>query len=211
MSEKYINSKMEFYTPEIIILALYIILYCIASSINKDFLYGGLLLGILSFIFFVIEHKTELILDKVNNSIVVRTKMLFFNKYMIKEHFALSDISSADILTITTYDSKTKRNQNTYKLRITKKDGSSFTPFGNWSDNNYEKYKKMADKINHIDDMQEPLTTLSKNSFFFRLCFGIPLGFLYFLLGFGIIFPKEMEPIIYNTLNILFSLKGYHQ
>ena len=211
MSEKYINSKTEFYTPEIMILALYIILYCIASSINKDFLYGGLLLGIPSFIFFIIEHKTELVLDKVNNSIVVRTKMLFFNKYMIKEHFALSEMSCADILTITNYDSESKKYKKTYKLRIKKKDGSCFTPFGNWSDNNYEKYKKMVDKINHIDDMQEPLTILSRNSFFFRLCFGIPLGFLYFLLGFGIIFPKEMEPIIYNTLNILFSLKGYHQ
>ncbi len=211
MNNKYINSKIIFYLPEIIIFCIYFIVYFFASIKEQGFLLGGLMFGGVGFIFFIIEHRTDLVLDKINNIIFIRNKMLFLNKYIIKEQFALSDMSNADIITITNYDSKEKRYSYTYKLRILKKDGTIFLPFGGWSDNSQKKWQEMADKINHFNQSHEPVLIITRKPFFFRLCFGVLFGFFYFLVGMGIIFPKEIEPIIYHMLNILFSINGYHQ
>lgn len=211
MNSKYINSKIQFYIPEIIIFCLYFIVYCFASIKEQGFLLGGLMFGGVSFIFFVIEHRTDLVFDKINNIVIVRNKMLFIDRFIIKEQYALSNVTNADIITINNYDIKEKRHCYTYKLRLHKKDGTVLIPFGSWSDNNYKKWQDMVDKINNFNQSQEPTLLITRNPFFFRLCFGISLGFFYFLVGLGVIFPKEMESIIYHTLNILSSLSGYHQ
>ena len=68
--------------------------------------------------------------------------------------------------------------------------------------------QQIADKINHFNQPQESVLIITRKPFF-RFCFGVLFGLFYFLVSFGIIFPKEMEPIIYHTLNVFFSLKDY--
>lgn len=211
MNNKYINSKILFYQPEIIIFCLYFVVYCFASVKEHGFLFAGLMFGGVSFVFFIIEHRTDLIFDKVNNIVIVREKMLFFNNFIVKKQYTLSDVIKADVWATTEYDSKEGIDITRYKLRLLKKDNDVIFPFGGWSDNVHKKWQDMADKINDFNQSKESTLLITRKPFFFRLSFGILFGFFYFLFALGIIFPKEMNPIIYHTLNVLFSLTGFHQ
>ena len=118
MNGQYINSKIQFYLSEIIIFCFYFIVCCFALIKEPDFLFGGLMFGGLGFIFFIIEHRTDLLFDKINNSIIIRNKMLFFNKYIIKAQYSISDIQNADVISITNYYSQGNKYSHTYKLRL---------------------------------------------------------------------------------------------
>lgn len=208
--KKYVKSKIQFYIPEIIIFILYISLGLWASVRAENFLLTvnmSAICGVISYIFFIIEHRTDLVLDKINNIIIVREKMLFFDRYKIKKQQYLDMVSNACVYRTFSYD-KERRRTTSDSLKIINKNGSGFFPFGEQHDKNCQ---NLVDKINNFNNSHEPLLIITKKPFILRLCFFVLFGLPYLIICFYTIFPKEMEPAMYYLMNILCSINGYQQ
>ncbi len=209
MIVKYTNSKLYYYFSEILIFILYFFNYFFIFSLGQNLELAGMFLGLISYVFFIIEHKTDLVFNKINNVILIREKMLFFDMYTIKKHFSLSNFQGAQVFETAKRNSKTGRYEKFYELKLLQKDGSFCLPFG-FSTRNKQEWQVMAENINNFQETQEAELILSRAPFFLRLCIGSLFGFFYFLMGLVAIFPNYIKPILFNLLNNWLLINGYN-
>ena len=183
---KFTESFWEFRLPEIIML-LVVILLNIGFYLANTYVFptdmtarlNGAIFPVVPFtmlmgyFFFILEHKTEITLNKDTNSFVVMEKMLFFDKYKVNHKYQLSDILSATVMTH--YDSDREHGTSiTYNILINTKMYGAFELFKS-STSNQLKYTNIAIKINAFLNNNERYLSLNDNPFIFRCISIIPI------------------------------------
>lgn len=127
---------------------------------------------LMGYIFFIIEHKTEITLNKDTNSFVVMEKMLFFDKYKVNRKYKLEDIISAEV--ITHYDRDREHGTSiTYNVLINTKMYGAFELFKS-SSGNQLKYTNIVIKINSFLNSEQRYLSLNDNPFIFRCVSVVP-------------------------------------
>ena len=183
---KFTESFWEFRLPEIILLLAVIILNVgfylanvfafspdLTSKLNSAIFPVVPVAMIMGYIFFIIDHKIDITLNKEANSFVVMEKMLFFDKYRVNHKYQLSDILSATVMT----DFHIDREHGTsvvYNVLINTKQYGAFELF-KASTSNQAKYANIAMKINTFLNNDSRYLSLSENSFIFRCLSLIPI------------------------------------
>lgn len=213
ISNNYSKNILYFRTPEILLFVTYLLLGGLATIKQPEFGLGAFMLGGLSYVFLIIEHKTQIIFDKVNGKLICKTKALFFPIDKLNHIALLSDILTIYVSTV--FDNSNYGNSvNTYKLAIKLKNQKIIYPFGNFSSSNKTKYDKICQRINKFLYQEETPTLVIKESpFWLRLVFGLPLSFMYILSSLYIINPEMMKSVIEQILYYLIpviEVSGWH-
>lgn len=207
------SKNIYFRASEFILFAIYLLLGGLATIKQPEFGLGAFMFGFLGYVFFVIEHKTQIVLDKVNGKLICKNKALFFSIDKINHIESISDVSTVYVSTV--YDNSNCSNSvSTYKLAIKLKNQKVIYPFGNFSSNNKIKYDRMCKTINKFLYQEEnPILVINESPFWLRLVFGMPLSFVYILTSLYIINPEIMKPVIEQILYFLipiFEVSGWH-
>ena len=182
---KFTESFWEFRLPEIFML-LVIILLNIGCYLVNTYVFApdmtARLNGIIfpevpcllffAYFFFIIEHKTEITLNKDTNSFVV------IDKYKVNHKYQLEDIISAEV--ITHYDRDGEHGTSlTYNILIKTKIYGAFELFKS-SSGNQLKYTNIAIKINTFINSDQRYLTLNDNPFILKFVSIVPFAIAIF-------------------------------
>jgi len=149
----------------------------ILADVNNLFnsqLFPAIPIGaIVFYIFFIIDHRYSIIMNKENNIFLVVEKMLFFDKYKIKTKMELDKILSANIMTNRELGSRGHVSI-TYSVVI-KTLHLGTVKVSDYSSSNYNKWFIIVQRINNFFNSGETYLQINENPFVFRLFSVLPL------------------------------------
>ena len=174
----------RFRRAEVIICSIYLFFGIIAAasiglnSLDPDRIWVFLILGFISFLSCIVEHKIQLIFNREANKFTIVEKALFRNEYKVNKQLSLDDITGA---TVHSYVSRRKNGSTRmYELHIGSATEGTILPLCCASSNSSMAVNS-ANKINAFLAGSEPSLIINHAPFAFRLV-GSFFSVLYFLL-----------------------------
>lgn len=204
----FITGILKLRLTEIIIFAIYFLLGFFAIIKQPSFLMSALLLGSLGYVFFIVEHKIQIVLNKLDNTVIFKEKALFLPLEKIKFVEFFSNLSDANV--VRKFGQNYNTSSNTCKLVINCKNGKTLYPFGNIYTNNSTKYTKICNDINSFLVNDTPILTIKESPFFLRFIIGVPFSFIYIICCLSLISPEAITPLI-QMISPLLEAIGIYQ
>lgn len=174
----------RFRRVEVIIFAIYIIWGIVAiirillDSRPFDEAIAIIIMGPICAMALVVEHKKQLIFNRVANKFTIVEKALFRNEYKVNKQLSLDDITGA---TVHSYISRSKNGSTRmYELYINSATEGTILPLGGASSNG-STATNFANKINAFLTGNEPSLTINHAPFFARII-GTVFSLFYFSL-----------------------------
>ncbi len=175
---------------------------CIKTSFDGILFLGAF--GLFGFVFFIIDHKTQFILNKDSNSFTIVEKALFQKRHKVKQQIKLDDIIGVDIYQQVRFSKEGSSTM--YSLHIKTKHNGIINPF-NCSVSNKNDYEKFANKINQFLNNDETSLIIDHAPFMFRII-GTIFSLAYINFCLILIFPTYAEKIIPFILEMSGWKKG---
>lgn len=201
--------NLRYRKTEIIILSLYLVLLSMATIKMQDFELQGVAFlfvwGLFAYIFFIIDHKIQFLLDKDNNKFTIVEKALFRNEHRVLKQLKLDEIQEAYVYTSISHN-REEGTSTTYALHIKTKNQGTINPFNSSTSCN-NAYEKIANQINEFLTGNENTKIIEHKPFIFRI-FGIIFSLIYINLCLIIISPEFAEKIIPMILEAAGWKKG---
>ena len=166
------ESVWEFRLPEIVLFVVILIInFCIFYA-DKNLIPVFPIVSCFAYIMFVVDHKSDLVMNRDSNTFLLTEKMLFFNKYRVKRKYNLEEIQSATVMTNFNIDRR-RGARVTYNVVIQTVHYGAFNLFP-YSSSNYLRWMDMAQRINTFLAGDAQSFVLNDNPFLFRMLSIIP-------------------------------------